>query len=352
MGLTQFWKGKKVLITGNTGFKGSWLSIWLDHLGAEIRGYSLEPDNENSLFKTLEIETFFPTTIADIRDIEKLSSEINDFKPEIVFHLAAQPLVQESYLNPRETYEINIMGTINLLDSALKCPSIKSFINVTSDKVYENKSWEWGYRENERLNGNDPYSNSKSCADLIASCYKNSLLEEKFNLSNVRSGNVIGGGDWAKDRLIPDMIRAIISGEDLILRNPKSTRPWQHVLEPLYGYMMLAEKMYSSNKYNSDWNFGPDHSEDASVEDISKEYKKFWSKNVKVSLESDFHKESKYLRLDSSKANSRLRWNSKWDLKNSLSKTFSWYQEFLNGSDMKKATIYQIEEYQKLQAIK
>ena len=161
MGLTQFWKSKKVLITGNTGFKGSWLSIWLDHLGAEIRGYSLEPDNENSLFKTLEIETLFPTTIADIRDIEKLSSEINDFKPEIVFHLAAQPLVQESYLNPRETYEINIMGTINLLDSALKCPSIKSFINVTSDKVYENKSWEWGYRENERLNGNDPYSNSK-----------------------------------------------------------------------------------------------------------------------------------------------------------------------------------------------
>jgi CDP-glucose 4,6-dehydratase len=349
MGLKEFWNEKKVFITGNTGFKGSWLSTWLCLLGANTRGYSLEPNEDNSLFNLLGVNDSCPTVFGDIRNEDALSSSIHEFEPEIIFHLAAQPLVQESYVSPKETYEINIIGTVNILESALKCPSVKSFINVTSDKVYENKSWEWGYRENERLNGSDPYSNSKSCADLIANCYRHSFLEGKFNLSNVRSGNVIGGGDWAKDRLIPDMIRTIISKEEMTIRNPQSTRPWQHVLEPLLGYILLAQKMYNSDDFNSDWNFGPDHFEDASVEEIARRYSKYWSRNVAVSPKIDTFKEAKYLRLDSSKARTRLGWNSLWDLDETLKKTFFWYEEFLKGSDVKKITIDQIKEYQKLQ---
>ncbi len=349
MGLKEFWNEKRVFITGNTGFKGSWLATWLSLLGAKTSGYSLEPLEDNSLFTLLDVNNSCPTIIGDIRDADKLSSSIQVFEPEIIFHLAAQPLVQESYASPKETYEINIMGTVNILESALNCPSVKSFINVTSDKVYENKSSEWGYREDERLNGSDPYSNSKSCADLIANCYKRSFLDGKFNLSNVRSGNVIGGGDWAKDRLIPDMIRAIISNQEMTLRNPQSTRPWQHVLEPLLGYILLAQKMYNSSDYNSNWNFGPDHSEDASVEEISRKYSEYWSRNVEVSSESDTFEEAKYLRLDSSRARTRLGWESLWDLNETIQKTFFWYEEFLKGSDIKKITINQIKEYQILQ---
>lgn len=348
MGLNQFWNGRKVFVTGITGFKGSWLSSWLNLLGAEVKGYSLKPEHDEALYNLLDVSGFCSTVFGDIRDEENIFSVLDEFQPEIVFHLAAQPLVQESYANPRETYEINLMGTINLIESALKIGSVKSFINVTSDKVYENKSWHWGYRENERLNGSDPYSNSKSCADLIANCYRNSFIEEKFNLSNVRSGNVIGGGDWAENRLIPDMMRAIISKKEMKIRNPSSTRPWQHVLEPLYGYMLLAEQMYRSRIYVGDWNFGPDLSEDAPVKKIADLYSEYWSKDVSFSSEKDSFREAKYLRLDSSKANAELGWKPLWDLHEAVKKTFCWYEEFLKGSDVKLITLDQINNYQNL----
>jgi len=349
MGLKKFWNGRKVFISGITGFKGSWLSAWLNVLGAEVKGYSLIPEDENSLFYLLNINKCCSTIFGDVRDEEYLLKAIDEFKPEVIFHLAAQPLVQESYSNPKETYEINLMGTINMLESALKCNSVKSFVNVTSDKVYENKEWEWGYRENERLNGSDPYSNSKSCADLIASCYKKSFLQDNFKLANVRSGNVIGGGDWAKDRLIPDMIRAQLKNEVMVLRNPKSTRPWQHVLEPLYGYLLVAQRMLEEGGFDTDWNFGPDHTEDASVEKIAESYNAFWSTEAQVATKPDAYKEAKYLRLDSSKANNLLGWKSIWNLKDTLQKTFIWYDAFLKELDMKKVTLDQINEYQEMQ---
>ena len=244
----DFWKDKRVLISGNTGFKGSWLNFWLDLMGAKTLGYSLKPQRK-SLFKSLRLDRNIETKYADIRDENKLKKVFKDFKPEIVFHLAAQPLVQRSFKEPRLTYETNIMGTINVIEAAIKCGLVKSFINVTSDKVYENNSWLWGYRENDLLNGSDPYSNSKSCADLIAQSYRKNFLDKTFNLANVRSGNVIGGGDWSENRLVPDMIRSLIKKKIFVIRNPQAIRPWQHVFEPLYGYIILAEMMYNKKNF-------------------------------------------------------------------------------------------------------
>ena len=348
----SFWKGKRILITGNTGFKGSWLATWLHMLGADIQGYALKPTDNKSLFLDLRAEEYCPTTFSDIREEKILFAVVERFQPDIIFHLAAQPLVQESYRAPRSTFETNIMGTINVIEAAMKVNSVKSFVNVTSDKVYQNKSWYRGYRESDVLNGTDPYSNSKSCADLISNCYRNSFLEGKFNLANVRSGNVIGGGDWAENRLIPDMMRSFLHNEVMPIRNPNSTRPWQHVLEPLYGYMMLSKKLYFDATYAVDWNFGPKEPQNTTVEVIANKYSDYWDRPIKIVKEKDLFDESKYLKLDSGKSNSRLGWESVWDLDKSIESTFKWYQQHILGRNMRDFTMNQIEEYSTDQELK
>jgi CDP-glucose 4,6-dehydratase len=348
----NFWKDKRVLITGSTGFKGSWLAMWLHMLGADIRGYALQPDDKKSIFLRLGVGSFCPTTFSDIRNEKNLFKLIVDFKPEIIFHLAAQPLVQQSYLDPRLTFETNIMGTINIIEAAMKVNSVKSVINVTSDKVYENHSLQRGYKEIDTLNGKDPYSNSKSCADLISNCYRNSFLEGRFNLANVRSGNVIGGGDWAENRLIPDMMRSLSDSNVLKIRNPKSTRPWQHVLEPLFGYMLLAKELYFDPSYAEDWNFGPEETENASVGQIAQKYSEYWGKPVNVSTARDKFDEAKYLKLDSAKSRAKLNWRPVWDLDKSIEKTFQWYEQAALRDNMHNFTLAQIEEYSSDQEVK
>jgi CDP-glucose 4,6-dehydratase len=348
----NFWKDKRVLITGNTGFKGSWLSVWLNMLGADIRGYALQPTEKKSLFLRLGVGGFCPTTFSDIRNEKMVTKLIVEFKPEIIFHLAAQPLVQESYLHPRSTFETNIMGTINIIEGAMNVNSVQSIVNVTSDKVYENHSLQRGYKEIDTLNGKDPYSNSKSCADLISNCYRNSFLEGKINLANVRSGNVIGGGDWAEKRLIPDMMRSLADNNVLNIRNPDSTRPWQHVLEPLFGYMLLAKKLYSDPSYAEDWNFGPEEGDNASVGQIAEKYTKYWGKPVKVSSGKDKFAEAKYLKLDSGKSKAKLDWRPVWQLDKSIEKTFQWYEQATLHDNMHTFTLAQIEEYSSEQDFK
>ena len=348
----NFWKDKRVLITGNTGFKGSWLSMWLHMLGADIRGYALQPDDKRSIFLRLGVGDFCPTTFSDIRNEKNLFKLVADFKPEIIFHLAAQPLVQKSYLDPRSTFETNIMGTINMIEAAMKVNSVKSIINVTSDKVYENHSWQRGYKEIDTLNGKDPYSNSKSCADLISNSYRNSFLEGRINLANVRSGNVIGGGDWAENRLIPDMMRSLLDSNVLKIRNPNSTRPWQHVLEPLFGYMLLAKELYFDPSYAEDWNFGPEELGDASVGQIAQKYSEYWGKPVKVSTRRDKFDEAKYLKLDSGKSKAKLDWHPVWHLDKSIEKAFQWYQQDTLCDNMQSFTLAQIEEYSSDQGVK
>tara|TARA_A100000164_G_scaffold379145_1_gene422666 strand:+ start:2748 stop:3794 length:1047 start_codon:yes stop_codon:yes gene_type:complete len=339
-----FWKDKRVLISGNTGFKGSWLNFWLDLMEANTLGYSLKPQRK-SLFKSLRLDRNVETKFDDIRDEKKTKKIFEDFKPEIVFHLAAQPLVQRSFKEPRLTYETNIMGTINMIEAAIKSGSVKSFINVTSDKVYENNSWLWGYRENDPLNGSDPYSNSKSCADLIAQSYRKNFLGKNFKLANVRSGNVIGGGDWSEDRLVPDMIRSIIEEKTFTIRNPHATRPWQHVFEPLQGYLILAEKMHKKKVLGGDWNFGPDNSQNANVKEISQKFSRFWNSKVKISKTKDKFKEADFLRLDSTKSKEKLGWNSIWDLDKSLKETFLWYEMKLANKNIYKFSKEQLLRY-------
>ncbi len=258
----SFYKNKKVFVTGHTGFKGAWLCKMLSNLGAIVTGYSLEPPTEPSLFNIANIENDITSVIGDIRDMESLNKAFDEAKPEIVFHLAAQPIVRDSYKNPRYTYETNVMGTVNILECIRCSKTVKSFLNVTTDKVYMNKEWEWGYRENEELDGFDPYSNSKSCSELVTHSYKNSFFgDNRVAISTARAGNVIGGGDFANDRIIPDCIRAVMAGKEIIVRNPHSTRPYQHVLEPLYAYLMIAAKQYENSDLAGYYNVGPDETD-------------------------------------------------------------------------------------------
>ncbi|MDQ7001738.1 MAG: CDP-glucose 4,6-dehydratase, partial [Ghiorsea sp.] len=262
--MNTFFKGKKVFLTGHTGFKGSWLSLWLQSMGAEVKGYALAPATTPSLFEVANVANNIESDIGDIRNLEQLRSSMVSFNPDVLIHMAAQPLVRLSYKEPVETYETNVMGTVNVLEVARACPNLKSIVSVTTEKRYENKEREQGYREDEPMGGHDPYSSSKGCAELVTSAYRRSFLQEKgVGLASARAGNVIGGGDWSDDRLIPDILSAFEKGEPVIIRNPKSTRPWQHVLEPLSGYLMLAQKLYEAPKlYAEGWNFGP-HEDDA-----------------------------------------------------------------------------------------
>lgn len=350
---SDFWQNKKVFLTGHTGFKGSWLSIWLNAMGAKVTGYALNPPTEPSLFKLCCIDEFTKSVIGDIRDRENLLQELLKAQPDIVIHMAAQPLVRESYINPAETYEINVMGTVNLFEAVRKCPTVKAVVNVTTDKCYENKEWPWGYRENEPMGGYDPYSNSKSCSELVTSSYRNSFFNIKdyekhgVAIASVRAGNVIGGGDWAKDRLIPDCISSLLNNEKILIRSPKAIRPWQHVLEPLGGYILLAQKLYEEGpKFAEGWNFGPEDNDAKPVEWIVKKLCNKWGNSAGYEIDEGEHShEANYLKLDISKAKSMLGWYPKWNLDIALDKITEWNNCYLENKGMKDITLAQIKAY-------
>jgi CDP-glucose 4,6-dehydratase len=349
----EFWYRKKVLITGHTGFKGSWLSLILHKLGSDIYGYALNQPTNPSLFEEAGIRDLVNSHIGDIRNYENLSRIVQSVRPEIVIHMAAQALVRESYKNPRETYEINVMGTVNLLDVAKKVDSVRAILNVTTDKCYENKEWHWGYRENEPMGGFDPYSNSKGCSELVTAAYRNSFFNSnKYEnhgvaLASARAGNVIGGGDWADDRLIPDFIRAISKGEEVKIRSPYAIRPWQHVLEPLSGYLMLAERLYSDGpKYSEAWNFGPDDKDAQSVEWIANTFCNLWGKGASFGIDEDPQPhEANYLKLDCSKAKVELSWTPKWNIVTALESIVAWHKAYLAGENIRDFTLNQIDTY-------
>lgn len=347
--MQEFWKGKKVLITGHTGFKGSWLAFWLDSLGAEVCGYSLAPDAQPNLFENLELESKIHSNFGDIRDLENFEKVITEFQPEIVLHLAAQSLVRRSYRVPVETYATNVIGTINILEAVRKNDFVKSVVIITTDKVYENKEWHWAYRENERLGGFDPYSNSKACAELAVSSYRNSFFAESDCLiATARAGNVIGGGDWSEDRLLPDVFRSLIFGEKLEIRNPASIRPWQHVLEPLAGYLKLAQKLYEGEKSFSDaWNFGSEDADAKPVGWILEKIKRIWNENVNWEISQTKHPhEARLLKLDSTKAKNELAWLPKLNLDEAINLTAEWYRGFKDKKDLIELTKAQIDFYQ------
>lgn len=344
----EFWLGKRVLVTGHTGFKGGWLSLWLQSLGAEVHGYALQPPTEPNFFTVAGIEkSMTSSTFADIRDLDKLSPVIAAVQPEIILHLAAQPLVRYSYQNPVETYGVNVMGVVNLLESVRSIGSVKTVVNVTTDKCYENREWPWGYREIEPMGGRDPYSSSKACSELITAAYRNSFLAEKgVAIATARAGNVIGGGDWAADRLLPDFLRAIDSGSTLTIRSPGAIRPWQHVLEPLSGYLSLAERLYNDGAaYAEAWNFGP-ADEDAHSVGWIVEHLASRTPGMEWHCDSAPQPhEANYLKLDSSKARSRLAWKPHWPLPTALDKTLAWHRGWQGGEDMRDFSLKQIGEY-------
>ena len=348
-----FYKNKKVLITGHTGFKGSWLCLLLNELGADVHGYALPPKTSPNLFNEAQINKVVTSDFGDIRDFEKLKCVLHQIQPDIIIHMAAQALVMESYKNPRETFEINVMGTVNMLDAARTTKSVKAIINVTTDKCYENKEWYWGYRENEPMGGYDPYSNSKGCSELVTSSYRNSYFNSKkytdhgVALASARAGNVIGGGDWADDRLIPDIIRAITNGQNVKIRSPYAIRPWQHVLEPLSGYLSLAVKLFSQGpKYAEGWNFGPDESDAQNVEWITKKLCKLWGEGASYRIDTDKQPhEANYLKLDCSKAKAELGWMPKWNISIALDSIVNWNKAYLNNENITEITIQQIKDY-------
>ncbi len=349
----NIYQGRKVFVTGHTGFKGSWLCLLLHQLGADVYGYALEPPTQPSLFETARIGELVTTETGDIRDYSHLLNTLQKVQPEIVIHMAAQPLVRESYKNPRETYEVNVMGTVNLLEAIRQTPGIKAVVNVTTDKCYENKEWLWGYRENEPMGGYDPYSNSKGCSELVTASFRNSFFNPKdyekhgVALASARAGNVIGGGDWAEDRLIPDFIRAISKGEKVRIRSPRAIRPWQHVLEPLNGYLLLGAKLYTEGaEYASGWNFGPDESDARDVEWIIQEICSQWGNNAgyEVDTAPQPH-EANYLKLDCSKAKTRLGWQPRWSIKTALQNIVDWNKAFLKEDDIRACSISQIQQF-------
>lgn len=353
MKMEEFYKKKRVLITGHTGFKGTWMCLMLQELGAEVTGYALQPPTEPSLYELCGMGDRIHSIIGDIRDLEHLRSVFDEVEPEIVIHMAAQPIVRESYKNPVYTYDVNVMGTVNVLECVRNCRSVKSFVNVTTDKVYKNKEWEWGYRENEELNGYDPYSNSKSCSELVTDSYKNSFFEDgRVAISTARAGNVIGGGDFAADRIIPDCLRAIEKNVDMVIRNPHSTRPYQHVLEPISAYLLIAQKQYEDISYAGSYNIGPDESSCVTTGEIVSTFCEKWNEmtggalNWRVEGDGGPH-EANFLKLDCSKVKSVFGWRPVWDYKQSISKTVEWMQVYVRGGDLVPAMLKQIVEYRR-----
>lgn len=342
------YKNKKVFITGHSGFKGSWLTIYLQKIGAKVLGYSLEPNTEPNLFSICDVKEGITNVFGDIRDEEKLTKTMLKFKPDIIFHLAAQPIVRQSYKEPKLTYETNVMGTLNVYEAARKCDSVKAIVSITTDKCYENKEWIYGYRENDPMGGYDPYSSSKACVELLSSSYRRSFFEEKGTLlATTRAGNVIGGGDFAEDRLIPDFARSILKEKPIIIRNPLATRPWQHVLEPLSGYLALGAELLNGNiEFATAWNFGPNDSDILSVQDILDECIKVLDKGS-YELDRSFQPhEANSLKLDISKAKAELKWQPVKNIHKAIEDTMSWYKNYFEGNtDMREYTINQIQEY-------
>jgi len=345
---SEFWHGKKVFVTGHTGFKGSWLCLWLQSLGAEVGGLSLEPPTNPNLFVEADVASNMNSTIGDIRCFETVYNALLAFQPEIVIHMAAQPLVRLSYSEPVETYATNVMGTVHLLEAIRKLGNVKAVVNVTTDKCYENKEWAWGYRENEPMGGYDPYSNSKGCSELVTSSYRNSFFQHSITaLASARAGNVIGGGDWAVDRLIPDILNACEIGKPVVIRNPSATRPWQHVLEPLSGYLWLAEKLYTEGqKFAEAWNFGPKDEDAQPVQWIVEHMVSLWGENASWSLDGSVHPhEAAFLKLDISKAKSRLGWQPRWPLPQALEKIVTWQRARSQGLSVRDLCVRQINEF-------
>ncbi len=343
----SFFKNKKILITGHTGFKGSWMSVVLVNAGAEVIGYSSCSKTELRLFDICNVKDQLTHIKGDIRDLQHLIDVFSEHKPEIVIHMAAQPIVRDSYKDPVTTYSTNVMGTVNVLEAVRQTHSVRSFLNVTTDKVYENKEWEWGYRENEPLDGFDPYSNSKSCSELVTHSYKNSFFADgRVAISTARAGNVIGGGDFANDRIIPDCVRAAIKGEDIIVRNPYSTRPYQHVLEPVFAYLMIAAKQYEDNKYAGYYNVGPDDRDCYQTGTLVDLFTKHWGCGLKWVCRYDGGPhEANFLKLDCSKLKSTFGWRPRWDLETAIIRTVEWSKSWDSGENVRAVMDKQIAEY-------
>lgn len=347
---SSFWKNKRIFLTGHTGFKGSWMSLWLHSMGAVVKGYSLEPNTTPNIFTEASVyEALEDSEIGDIRNLKQISKSMSDFNPDILIHMAAQPLVRLSYHDPVNTYTTNVIGTVNVLEAARKCKKLKAIVSVTTDKCYENREWDWGYREDEAMGGHDPYSSSKGCAELVTSAYRRSFFNDKntASLASARAGNVIGGGDWSDDRLIPDILKAFENSVPVVIRNPLSTRPWQHVLEPIAGYLVLAENLYlNGDDFAEGWNFGPKDEGCKPVNWILEKMVKFWGNNASWDLDKmNNPHEASFLKLDCSKAANRLKWQPKWDLQESLEMIVNWHQNYLKGNNMKKECLKEIKKY-------
>ena len=343
-----FWQGRRVFLTGHTGFKGGWLALWLQSMGAVVRGYALSAPTTPALFDLARVGEGMESHLGDVRDAGALRAALADFKPEIVIHMAAQPLVRHSYVDPVETYQTNVMGTVHLLEAVRACATVRAVVNVTTDKCYENREWVWGYRESEPMGGYDPYSSSKGCAELVTAAYRRSFMASSdVALASARAGNVIGGGDWAADRLVPDILRAFERGAAVELRNPTSIRPWQHVLEPLGGYLVLAERLFDQGQAMAEgWNFGPSDDDARPVEWIVRRMAQAWGDGARWHVDTTAHlHEAHYLKLDCSKARQQLGWQPRWELTETLDRIVRWHKACATGADARALCLAEIAEF-------